>query len=148
MSTELPKGANAAVPTAELTVEVAWQAAPGMDLDASALLVTEAGKVRSDEDFIFYNQPQSADGSVKHSGTLPGGGERLLVDAGRVPPEIDKVVFTASVHDDGSGRTFAQVKGAKISVLAGGQAQASFAIGGLTTETGLVFGELYRRGGA
>ena len=84
MSTELSKGANAPVPTAELTVEVSWQAAPGMDLDASALLLTDAGKVRSDDDFIFYNQPASADGTVKHAGSLPGGGDRLVVDAGRV----------------------------------------------------------------
>jgi stress response protein SCP2 len=148
MPTELPKGANAPVPTAELTVEVSWQAASGMDMDASALLVTAAGKVRSDEDFIFYNQPQSADGSVRHSGNLAGGGERLQVDAGRVPGEIEKVVFTATIHDDGRGLTFAQVSGAKISVLAGGQVQASFALDGLSTETGVVFGELYRRDGA
>ena len=108
MSTELSKGANAPVPTAELTVEVSWQAAPGMDLDASALLLTDAGKVRSDEDFIFYNQPASADGSVKHAGSLPGGGDRLVVDAGRLPAAIDKVAFTASIHS--AGQTFAQVE--------------------------------------
>src|SRR3954462_14184520 len=107
MPTELTKGANAPVPTSELTVEVSWQAPPGLDMDASALLVTDAGKVRSDADFIFYNQPQSADGSVRHSGTLPSGGERLVVDAARVPAEIEKVVFTASIHDDGRGLTFA-----------------------------------------
>ena len=149
MPTELSKGANAPVPTAELTVEVSWQAAPGMDLDASALLLTDAGKVRSDEDFIFYNQPASADGSVKHAGSLPGGGDRIVVDAGRVPDSIDKVAFTASIHDaDAKGQTFAHVNDARIAVLQGGQPVVSFAIGGLTTETGLVFGELYRRQGA
>ena len=146
MSTELSKGANAPVPTAELTVEVSWQAAPGMDLDASALLLTDAGKVRSDEDFIFYNQPASADGTVKHAGSLPGGGDRLVVDAGRLPAAIEKVAFTASIHS--AGQTFGQVSGAKIAVLQGGQPVVSYAIGGLTTETGLVFGELYRRQGA
>jgi stress response protein SCP2 len=147
--TELSKGANAPVPTAELTVEVSWQAAPGMDLDASALLLTDAGKVRSDDDFIFYNQPASADGSVKHAGSLPGGGDRIVVDAGRVPDSIDKVAFTASIHDaDAKGQTFAHVNDARIAVLQGGQPVVSFAIGGLTTETGLVFGELYRRQGA
>jgi stress response protein SCP2 len=149
VSTELSKGANAPVPTAELTVEVSWQAAPGMDLDASALLLTDAGKVRSDDDFIFYNQPASADGSVKHAGSLPGGGDRIVVDAGRVPDSIDKVTFTASIHDaDAKGQTFAHVNDARIAVLQGGQPVVSFAIGGLTTETGLVFGELYRRQGA
>jgi stress response protein SCP2 len=146
VSTELSKGANAPVPTAELTVEVSWQAAPGMDLDASALLLTESGKVRSDEDFIFYNQPASADGSVKHTGSLPGGGDRLVVDPGRLPGAIDKVAFTASIHS--AGQTFAQVSGAKITVLQGSQPVVSYSIGGLSTETGLVFGELYRRQGA
>jgi stress response protein SCP2 len=146
VSTELSKGANAPVPTAELTVEVSWQAAPGMDLDASALLLTDAGKVRSDEDFIFYNQPASADGTVKHAGSLPGGGDRIVVDTGRLPAAIDRVAFTASIHT--AGQTFAQVSGAKIAVLQGGQPVVTYAIDGLTTETGLVFGELYRRQGA
>lgn len=146
MSTELSKGANAPVPTAELTVEVSWQAAPGMDLDASALLLTEAGKVRSDEDFIFYNQPASADGTVKHTGSLPGGGDRIVVDAARLPAAIDRVAFTASIHTQ--GKTFAQVNGARIAVLQNGAPVVSYAISGLTTETGLVFGELYRRQGA
>ena len=120
-----------------------------MDLDASALLLTEAGKVRSDDDFIFYNQPASTDGSVKHTGSLPGGGDRLVVDAARVPAAIEKVAFTASIHDaGGTGQTFAQVSGARIAVLDGGQPVVTYAISGLTTETGLVFGELYRRAGA
>jgi len=146
VSTELSKGANAPVPTAELTVEVSWQAAPGMDLDASALLLTEAGKVRSDDDFIFYNQPASADGTVRHAGSLPGGGDRLVVDAGRLPAAIDRVAFTASIHTP--GRTFAEVNGARIAVLQNGAPVVSYAIGGLSTETALVFGELYRRQGA
>ena len=120
-----------------------------MDLDASALLLTEAGKVRSDDDFIFYNQPASTDGSVKHTGSLPGGGDRLVVDAARVPAAIEKVAFTASIHDaGGTGQTFAQVSGARIAVLDGGRPVVTYAISGLTTETGLVFGELYRRAGA
>jgi hypothetical protein len=69
-----------------------------------------------------------------------------VVDPGRLPGAIDKVAFTASIHS--AGQTFAQVSGAKITVLQGGQPVVSYAIGGLTTETGLVFGELYRRQGA
>ena len=130
VSTELSKGANAPVPTAELTVEVSWQAAPGMELDASALLLTEAGKVRSDEDFIFYNQPASADGSVKHAGSLPGGGDRLVVDAGRAAGRDRQ----GRVHglDPQRGQYLLQVGGAKIAVLQGGQPVVSYAISGLT----------------
>jgi stress response protein SCP2 len=109
-------------------------------------LLTDAGKVRSDEDFIFYNQPASADGTVKHTGSLPSGGDRIVVDAGRLPGAIEKVAFTASIHS--TGHTFGQVNGAKIAVLQGGQPVVSYSISGLSTETGLVFGELYRRQGA
>jgi len=145
---ELSMGANAPVPTADVTVEVSWKAAAGMDMDASALLVTDSGKVRSDEDFIFYNQPRSTDGSVRHEGNVPGGGDRLVVNLGAVPAQIDKVVFTATIHDAAAkGQTFSQAADAKITVISGGQPVVSFALQGLTTETGLVFGELYRRGG-
>ena len=65
---------------------------------------------------------------------------------GRLPGAIDKVAFTASIHS--AGQTFSQVGGAKIAVLQGGQPVVSYAISGLSTETGLVFGELYRRQGA
>lgn len=66
---ELTRGANAPVPTAELTVEVTWQAVAGMDVDASALLLTPNGKVRNDSDFVFYNQPASPEGSVRQRDT-------------------------------------------------------------------------------
>lgn len=145
--TELSKGANAPVPTAELTVEVTWQAPAGMDIDASALLLTAQGKVRDDGDFVFYNQPASPDGSVRHAGSAGGGGDRLTVDAAAVPTAIERIAFTASIHE-GGGRTFADVQGVRIAVSAGGAPAASYAIEGLTTETGLIFGELYRRQGA
>lgn len=148
MPIELPKGANAPMPAGELTVEVSWQATPDMDLDASALLLTDAGKVRSDEDFVFYNQPASPEGSVRHAGSLPGGGDRLTVDTGRVPGAIERIAFTASIHDAAAKRqSFAQVRGARIAVLSAGAEVASYRIEGLTTETGLVFGELYLRSG-
>ena len=58
-----------------------------MDLGASALLVTAAGSVRGDDDFVFYDQPASPDGSVKHAGTIASGGDRLVADAGAVPAQ-------------------------------------------------------------
>lgn len=146
---ELTKGANAPVPTAELVVEVSWQAVAGVDADASALLLTTAGKVRDDADLIFYNQPASRDGSVRHAGSIPTGGDRLVVNTAAVPAGIDRVAFVASIHDAAAKRqTFAQLPGLSIKVSSGGEPVASYSISGLTTETGLIFGELYRRQGA
>lgn len=145
---ELTKGANAPVPTAELTVEVSWQAVAGVDADASALLLTSAGKVRDDSDLIFYNQSASRDGSVRHAGSIPTGGDRLVVNAAAVPGAIERIAFVASIHDAGAKRqSFAQLPALSIKVLSGGAPVASYSISGLTTETGLIFGELYRRQG-
>lgn len=145
---ELTKGANAPVPTAELVVEVSWQAIPGVDADASALLLTTTGKVRDDTDLIFYNQPASRDGSVRHAGSIPTGGDRLVVNAPAVPSDIERVAFVASIHDAAAKRqSFAQLPGLSIRVSSGGAPVASYSISGLTTETGLIFGELYRRQG-
>lgn len=146
---ELTKGANAPVPTAELVVEVSWQGVGGIDADASALLLTSAGKVRDDNDFVFYNQPTSREGSVRHAGSIPSGGDRLIVNAPAVPDVIDRVAFVASIHDAAAKRqSFAQLPRLSIRVLSGGAPVASYSISGLTSETGLIFGELYRRQGA
>lgn len=146
---QLSKGANTGVPTARLIVEVTWAVAGDVDIDASALLLTASGKVRSDADMVFYNQPASPDGSVRHLGAGARGGQRLEVDAASVPADIDRIAFTATIHDAAAkGHSFSQASGLAISVLADGATVADFPLSGLTTETGLIFGELYRRQGA
>ena len=87
-------GSNAPLTAAQVTVEVT---AP-MAIDVSGLLVTPDGKVRSDADFVFYNQPQGP--GVTHRAAAPGVPDGITVDTDAVPPEIDKVVVTASL--DGS----------------------------------------------
>lgn len=146
---QLSKGANTGVPTSTLTVEVTWAVAGDVDIDASALLLTASGKVRSDADMVFYNQPASPDGSVRHLGAAARGGQRLEVDAASVPADIDRIAFTATIHDAAAkGHSFSQASALAISVLADGATVADFPLSGLTTETGLIFGELYRRQGA
>ncbi|MGZ4561592.1 MAG: TerD family protein, partial [Mycobacteriaceae bacterium] len=91
--TLMSKGSNVALSAAAVRVELAWTTGPGVpDVDASALLLTEAGKVRSDADFVFYNQPSHASGAVAHVGKS-GGVDALTVDVGRLEPGIDKVVL-------------------------------------------------------
>lgn len=143
------KGANTPVPAPQVRVELGWRSGPGVpDVDASALLLA-SGKVRSDADFVFYNQPSHASGAVRHEGkqTAPDGvRDRVSVDLARVEPAIEKIVLAASA-DSGS---FGQVPGLYIKVLdAGSGAEiARYDSQDATVETAFVLGELYRRQGA
>lgn len=146
---QMLKGSNTPVPTAALRVELGWRAGAGVpDADASALLLV-SGKVRSDADFVFYNQPAHSSGAIRHEGKRTTGGrvtDTLLVDLARVEPAIETVVLAASAD----GGTFGQVPGLYIEVqdAAQGTPVARFDNPGATTETAFVLGEFYRRQGA
>ncbi|MFF4687783.1 TerD family protein [Streptomyces sp. NPDC001307] len=142
------KGANTPVPTTALHVVMGWRAGPGVpDADASALLLA-TGKVRSDEDFVFYNQPAHPSGAVRHEGkrtAAAGVADTLSVDLARVEGAIERIVLAASAD----GGTFGQVPGLYIEVTdaVSGQAVARFDSPGATMETAFVLGEFYRRQG-
>ncbi|RSO08566.1 Tellurium resistance [Streptomyces sp. WAC 06783] len=146
----MPKGSNVAVPATSVRLELGWRTGPGTpDVDASALLLTTAGKVRDDADFVFYNQPAHASGAVRHEGKRPAGDtvtDSLAVDLARLEPAVDKVVLAASAD----GGAFGRVAGLHIRVLdAGSGAElARFDSQDATAETAFVLGELYRRQGA
>jgi tellurite resistance protein TerA len=146
---QMMKGSNTAVPTAALRVELGWRAGPGVpDADASALLLV-SGKVRSDADFVFYNQPAHSSGAIRHEGKRNADGrvtDTLLVDLARVEPAIETIVLAAS----SDGGAFGQVPGLYIEVqdAAQGAPVARFDNPGATTETAFVLGEFYRRQGA
>ena len=145
----MPKGSNTPVPATALRVDVGWRSGPGVpDADASALLLA-GGKVRSDADFVFYNQPAHTSGAVRHEGKRQDGGrvtDTLLVDLTRVEPGIETVILAAS----SDGGTFGQVPDLFIEVkdAANGAVAARFDSTGATTETAFVLGEFYRRQGA
>jgi tellurite resistance protein TerA len=145
----MSKGSNAPVPTTALRVELGWRSGPGVpDADASALLLV-GGKVRSDADFVFYNQPQHSSGAVRHEGKRTDGGrvtDTLLVDLARVEPSVETVVLAASAD----GGTFAQIPDLYIEVrdAAQGTVAARFDSADATAETAFVLGEFYRRQGA
>ncbi|MEU6461770.1 TerD family protein [Streptomyces sp. NPDC046976] len=133
-------GSNVPLSAARLTVDVA---AP-VRLDVSGLLLTGDGKVRSDDDFIFYNQP-SGPGVAYRSG---GGAapDAITVDTAAVPPDIEKIVVTAS--PDAAGQTFQGIEPtATVRDADGGAVLATFTPPQLGTETALVVVEVYRRGG-
>ncbi|KUN78025.1 TerD family protein [Streptomyces griseoruber] len=145
----MPKGSNTPVPTTALRVELGWRSGPGVpDADASALLLV-GGKVRSDADFVFYNQPAHSSGAVRHEGKSTAGGrvtDTLLVDLARVEPSIETVVLAASAD----GGSFARLPDLYIEVrdAAQGTVAARFDSTGATVETAFVLGEFYRRQGA
>jgi tellurite resistance protein TerA len=143
------KGANTPVPTTALRVELGWRSGPGVpDADASALLLA-TGKVRSDDDFVFYNQPAHPSGAVRHEGKKRAGAgvtDTLVVDLARVEGAVERIVLAASAD----GGTFGQVPGLYIEVTdaASGRPLARFDSPGATVETAFVLGEFYRRQGA
>lgn len=145
----MPKGSNVPVPTTALRVELGWRSGPGVpDVDASALLLV-AGKVRSDGDFVFYNQPAHSSGAVRHDGKRNDGGQvtdALLVDLTRAEPVVETVVLAASAD----GGSFGRVPGLYIRVLdtQHGTEVARFDSTDATVETAFVLGEFYRRQGA
>ncbi|WP_454337646.1 TerD family protein [Streptomyces glaucescens] len=145
----MPKGSNTPVPTAALRVEVGWRGGPGVpDADASALLLV-GGKVRSDSDFVFYNQPAHTSGAVRHEGKRDTGGtvtDTLLVDLTRVESAVETVVLAASAD----GGAFGRVPGLYIEVkdATQGTVVARFDSTGASVETAFVLGEFYRRQGA
>ncbi|MEJ8636387.1 MULTISPECIES: TerD family protein [Streptomyces] len=123
------------------------------DLDASALLVDANGKVLTDSHFVFFNNLKSPDGSVEHTGdNLTGEGEgddeQIKVNLAGVPAEVDKIVFPVSIHEGESRQqSFGQVRNAFIRVInqAGGAELARYDLSeDASTETAMVFGELYR----
>lgn len=143
------KGANLPVAASAVRVELGWRSAPGTpDVDASALLLVN-GKVRSDADFVFYNQPAHASGAVRHEGKRPAGDavtDTLAVDLAQVEPAVERIVLAAS----SDGGTFGRVPGLHVRVLdaASGTEIARYDSQDATVETAFVLGELYRRQGA
>ncbi|MFF8988725.1 TerD family protein [Streptomyces sp. NPDC014983] len=133
-------GSNIPLSAARVTVDVA---AP-VRLDVSGLLLTGDGKVRSDDDFIFYNQPSGPGVTYRSGGgTAP---DAITVDTAAVPPGIEKIVVTAS--PDAAGQTFQGIEPtATIRDAEGGAVLATFTPPQLGTETALVVVEIYRRGG-
>jgi stress response protein SCP2 len=131
----LPKGANAALPAGPVAVTVV-AAAP---VDISALLVASSGKVRGDDDFVFYNQPEAAGVRYRPDG--------VDVDPNAVEAAIEKVVVTASL--DGRGpATFGALGGLRLDVAVAGTPEVTFTPDGLGPETALLCVEIYRRAGA
>lgn len=162
MALSLQKGGNLSLSKTDpsltnLIVGLGWDErstdGSSFDLDASAFLLTAMGKVRGDADFIFYNQLKSADGSVEHtgdnrSGKGDGDDEAVKVDLSKVSTDIQKIAFTVTIHDaDARKQNFGQVANAFIRIVneqTGTEIVRYDLAEDYSTETAMVFGELYR----
>ena len=164
MALSLSKGGNLSLSKeapgmTKVLVGLGWDArstdGQDFDLDASAFLLKADGKVRADSDFIFYNQLKSVDGSVEHTGdnrTGEGDGddEAIKVDLSKVPADIDRIAFTVTIHEaETRKQNFGQVRGAFIRIVNqdNNSEVARYDLAeDASTETAMIFAELYRNG--
>jgi tellurite resistance protein TerA len=145
----LSKGENAPLAALgeQLRATLRWPAGTA-EADCSALLCTGDGKVVDDEHFVFYNAPASPDGSVIHEGKTAAAGsvtDTLTLDLSAVAARIERIIIAASTYD----ASFASLGGpASIEVTgSAGAGSIVFEIADATTETALLFAEVYRRSG-
>ncbi|MFI1498170.1 TerD family protein [Streptomyces platensis] len=150
---EMTKGSNVGLAAlsddaGSVLVSLSWSSAAGAgDADVSVLLLGGNGKVRSDADFFFYNNPASPDGSVQLLGKTPTGSgseDRISLDLTAMPPEVDRAVLAASQYGDSR---FGELDDLRLTLAdRAGEALLGYTIAGATTESAFLFGELYRRG--
>ncbi|OKK08106.1 TetR family transcriptional regulator [Streptomyces sp. CB03234] len=151
MTHAMLKGSNVPLDAAAVRAVLCWTPGPGVpDVDASALLLGTDGQVRSDEDFVFYNQPRHPSGLVRRlpKKRVPEGlTDTVEADLTALDPSVDQVVLAASSDGD----TFDRVRDLRILLYdAGSGATEPLAVFEVKPETGeetaMICGELYRRG--
>jgi len=164
MAISLQKGGNVNLskeaPTmTKMVVGLGWdtRATDGaaFDLDAVGFVLNNAGKVRADGDFIFFNNKQNAEGSVVHGGdnrTGAGDGddETIIIDLSKMPADVEKVAVCVVIYDaEGRKQNFGQVSRAYVRILndANQQEVARYDLSeDGSTEAAMIFGEVYRNG--
>ncbi|MER8016134.1 TerD family protein [Streptomyces griseoluteus] len=152
---ELAKGANVALAALSESVDsvvvgLNWSSPTGEgDADVSVLLLNSDGKVRSDADFYFYNNPVAPDGSVQLLGKTPtedGSQDRIGFDLTAIPAEVARIVVAASRYE---GAHFGELENLRLTLADGvGTDLVGFTITDTGPMSAFIFGELYRRDGA
>ncbi|MEW5925921.1 MAG: TerD family protein [Gemmatimonadota bacterium] len=162
MAISLSKGGNVSLSKEvpglrRILVGLGWDARATdgnpFDLDASAFLLGEGDRVRSDADFVFYNQAEGGAGAVRHQGdNLTGAGEgddeQIEVSLASLPADVQKIAVSVTIHDaETRGQNFGMVSNAFIRVVNAddGQEIARYDLSeDASTETAMIFGEIYR----
>ncbi|MBU0549890.1 TerD family protein [Myxococcota bacterium] len=163
MAVSLNKGGNISLSKeapglTKITIGLGWDErvtdGAEFDLDASAFLLNQNGRVRSDADFIFYNQLKSPDGAVEHMGdNLTGGGdgddEQIKVNLAKVPKDVLRIAICVTIHEaDSRQQNFGMVNNAFVRIVdeVSGNEIARYDLSeDMSTETAMIFAEVYRR---
>ncbi|WP_034991578.1 TerD family protein [Beijerinckia mobilis] len=164
MAISLSKGGNVSLSKEEpgldeITIGLGWdvRATDGkaFDLDASAFLLSVSGKVRSDSDFVFYNNLTTAGGAVNHqgdnrTGAGEGDDEQIKITLSKMPADVDKVAIVVTIHEaDKNGQSFGQVSNAYIRLAneKSGKEVVRYDLSeDASVETAMILGEVYRHG--
>lgn len=164
MAISLSKGGNVSLSKTDpslkkLQIGLGWDLrktdGSAFDLDAAAFMLKDDGKVRSDADFIFYNQPKSSEGSVTYmgdnrTGAGDGDDEVIMVELDKVPAEVQKIAVTVTIYDyDARKQNFGMVERAFIRCV---NADSNNEVArydlseDASTNSAMIFGEIYRNG--
>jgi tellurite resistance protein TerA len=154
MSIEVVKGQKADLTKGspglnELTLELGWQPAPPLEIDTSAFLLGAYGKVSSDEDLIFYNNPTTP--FIQYKDTPGGTLKKFEVELNRIPSDIHRIAITLTIHEgEKRKQSFGQIREAYIRIInraTGSEILRCNLENHFSVETAIVVGELYRYSG-
>ncbi|MBK1896013.1 TerD family protein [Chryseobacterium paridis] len=160
MAINLQKGQKIDIGLNKLTIGLGWDPNEGtgfeFDLDASAFMIDEQRQIPSEPFFIFYGNTDSPDGSLRHTGDDPTGGnsadgddESIEVDLSKVDPRINEILIVVTIHDANDRKqNYGQVRNSYIRIVddSTGQEVAKYELGeDFSIETAVEFGRLYKR---
>jgi len=160
MAINLQKGQKIDIGLSKLTIGLGWDPSEGtafdFDLDASAFMINQQRQIPSEPFFVFYGNTDSPDGSLRHTGDDPTGGnsadgddESIEVDLSKVDPRINEILFVVTIHEaNGRKQNYGQVRNSYIRIVddSNGQEVAKYELGeDFSIETAVEFGRLYKR---
>lgn len=163
MAINLQKGQRIELGFTKMTIGLGWDPNEGtgydFDLDASAIMIDRDRKLVSEEYFVFYNNLNSPDGSLTHTGDDPNGkssdgddDEAIIVDLEKVNPDVEEILFVVTIEDfERRKQNFGQVRNSYIRIVdtITNQEIAKYELDeDFSIETGVEFGRLYKRGGS
>ncbi|MBP3798794.1 MAG: TerD family protein [Ruminococcus sp.] len=127
-----------------LTVELDYEAETGIDIDGYLFLLGQNGKVRSDEDLVFFGQKASPEGAVKNDEQKTS---RFTVELSKLDSEIARLAVAFAIYGEDDTKTFARVSRADVNLYCKGEKICTFRLEGLSTERSTVAAEIYNKGG-
>ncbi len=160
MAINLQKGQKIDIGLSKLTIGLGWDPIEGtafdFDLDASAFMIDEQRQIPSEPFFVFYGNTDSPDGSLRHTGDDPTGGnsidgddESIEVDLSKVDPRINEILFVVTIHQANERKqNYGQVRNSYIRIVddSNGREVAKYELGeDFSIETAVEFGRLYKR---